>query len=106
MEFIEVTGTQEEAPKTLDFTGSPGKVYIRKNIRKEKETVGEEEIEVYKYDEALVSYEEYEEYAAEKASEDGDLQAELLLNQMDIMVKQEEQDDTLAEILLGMVDNE
>ena len=104
MKFIEVTGTQEVAPKALDFTGSPGKVYIRKNIRKITETVGEEEIEVYKYDEALVSYEEYEDYAAEQSSLDGDMQAEMLLNQMDILAKQEEQDDTLAEILLATVE--
>ena len=104
MKFIEVTGTQEVAPKVLDFTGSPGKVYIRKNIRKITETVGEEEIEVYKYDEALVSYEEYEDYAAELASLDNDMQAEMLLNQMDILAKQEEQDDTLAEILLATVE--
>lgn len=65
--------------------------------------MGEEEIECYKYEEALLSYEEYEDYAAEQASLDSDTQAEMLLNQMEIIANQEAQDDTLAEILLGMV---
>lgn len=84
--FKEVIGTQEEKPKEYDFEGSPGKVYVRRNIRRDTITSMDEEIEVWKYEEALMTMEEFGAYS----------QAVALSNQ-DAM------DATLAEILLNQI---
>ena len=58
----EVTGTQPNQPAELDATSSPSTVYLRRNIRQTEITSGEETIQVWKYEEAQLSKEEYEEY--------------------------------------------
>lgn len=85
--FKEVIGTQEERPEEFDFDGSPGKVYVRKNIRRETIISGEEEIEVWKYDEALMTMQEFSTYSQAMA-----------------LTKQAAMDETLAEILLNQME--
>jgi hypothetical protein len=86
--FKEVTGTQEERPEEFDFDGSPGKVYVRKNIRRETITSGEEEMEVWKYQEALMTFGEFNVYSQAVALENQNAMdatlAEILLNQMEV----------------------
>lgn len=50
-----------DKPKTVDITSTPGKVYMRDDIKK----VVKDDVTYYEYDEALLTAEEYEEYKAE-----------------------------------------
>lgn len=59
-------GSQEEKPKTIDTTSSSSVVYLRKNIRQitKVDEVSGEEITLWQYEEAVISHNEYDEYAA------------------------------------------
>lgn len=59
----EVVGTQPEKPLEVDTTSSPSTVYLRKNIREEERVDAEANItNVWVYDEAQLTPEEYKEY--------------------------------------------
>lgn len=57
-----VTGCQPNKPDEVDTTSSPTTVYLRRNIRQTEITSGEETIQVWEYEEAQLTKEEYEEY--------------------------------------------
>lgn len=110
MEWRKSTGTQTQQPAVLDLTSSPSTVYIRKNIT--KATVRDAEgvkIPVWKYDEAAISRDEYEKNEAiyselvvmiEQAASAESVYSDVLLQQADAQATLEEQDETLADILL------
>ena len=58
----QVTGSQQNRPDEVDTTSSPSTVYLRRNIEQVEITQGGETISVWKYDEAQLTREEYEEY--------------------------------------------
>ena len=58
-----VTGCQPNKPDEVDTTSSPTTVYLRRNIRQTEITSGEETIQVWAYEEAQLSLEEYKEYS-------------------------------------------
>ena len=62
-----VRGSQQTRPEELDLTSSPDKVYLRRNITTVTEanaTTGES-IQLWQYDEAILTREEYAQYKAE-----------------------------------------
>lgn len=66
--FKTVEGYQEEKPKLVDLTSSKGNVYLRKNIVEVPNLDAEgNELDTvhYKYDEAFLTLEEYEQYLEE-----------------------------------------
>ena len=58
----ETTGTQEEKPELIDEKSSPSTTNIRKDITREEIQSGSETVKVWKYKEAALTKEEYEEY--------------------------------------------
>lgn len=69
LDFYKAESTVE--PDEVDTISSPTTVYFRKNIR--QETVQDAdgiELTVWKYDEAMVSRQDFEEYRAEKQEAD------------------------------------
>lgn len=65
-----VRGSQQTRPEELDLVSSPDKVYLRRYITKVTETnaTTEEPIQLWQYDEAILTREEYAEYKAETES--------------------------------------
>lgn len=110
MEWRKTTGTQTTQPAVLDLDSSPSTVYIRKNIT--KATVRDAEgvkVPVWKYDEAAISRAEYEKNEAiyselvvmiEQQAANDSIYSDVLLQQADAQATLEEQDETLADILL------
>lgn len=62
-----VRGSQQERPAERDLTSSPDKVYLRRNIERitETDSMGSGPIQLWQYDEAILTPEEYQEYKAE-----------------------------------------
>ena len=87
MKFVVEHGTWETKPPEVDFESCPGKIYVRRNIHKETVTVGDEEIEQWVCEMALMAPEEYSIYS-----------------QTMTLIKQQEQDEVLAEILLNQME--
>lgn len=58
-------------PKEIDYESSPTTVYVRKNIveTEDKDEFGQATI-FFEYDEAQLTHEEYQLYAAEKTQKD------------------------------------
>lgn len=80
-----VEGTQQEQPKEVDTTSSPLTVYLRKDItRVEKEQNGET-IQVWHYQEAVLTIPEYVQYQKELAECDSLSQKELLESNLVVM---------------------
>lgn len=96
MEFKKVFGTQETKPLSVDTIGSPGKVYVRKNIVRATRKYGEDTVEGWEYDEALMSYEEFAIYS-QAASLSGETNTDETLANID---------ETLALILLNQIENQ
>ena len=68
VQFKSVEGFQEERPLELDFVSSAGNVYMRRNITEvpNVDQDGEEtEGTHWKYEECILTVEEYQEYPAE-----------------------------------------
>lgn len=79
-------GTQAEKPKELDTEASPFTVYIRKNIlREEKEQQDGGSAEVWTYDEAALTLEEYAQYQKELAECESLSQQELVESNLVVM---------------------
>jgi len=54
-------------PKEIDTLSSPTTVYLRKNIQEiEREDFNEQKTIIYKYDEAALTFTEYQTYLIEK----------------------------------------
>lgn len=69
LDFYKAESTVE--PDEVDAVSSPTTVYIRKNIRQDTvQDVDGNEFTVWKYDEAKVSRQDFEEYRAEKQEAD------------------------------------
>lgn len=69
LDFYKSESTVE--PDEVDTISSPTTVYIRKNIRQDTvQDVDGNEFTVWKYDEAKVSRQDFEEYRAEKQEAD------------------------------------
>lgn len=67
MTFQKVHGTQEEKPLSYEMCGAV--VFIRKNITRVTEMVGDDEIEMWEYDEAKVPTAEFVENFASEVSD-------------------------------------
>ena len=64
-------GSQSEKPSTVDTTASATVVYLRKNIERITridETTGEE-YQLWQYEEAILTHDEFEQYMAENIAE-------------------------------------
>lgn len=95
MVYKRVTGTQEERPLEIDTKSSKSVVYIRRDIeRVEKEDDQGNTYEVWEYDEAILTPEEYELYAKEMDSPSLDLMMQRI---NDITANQELGDITVEE---------
>ena len=72
MNFEYKTRTSYGEPLKIDDTSSPTTVYLRKNItsKKEYEPASQKEIDIYTYEEARISKEQYNNYLVEKAQAD------------------------------------
>lgn len=59
-------GSQEEKPKNIDTTSSATVVYLRKNIERitKVDEMSGEEVQLWQYEEAIVTHDEYDEYVA------------------------------------------
>lgn len=71
LEFKTVEGYQETKPLELDFVSAPNRVYIRKNITvvPNRDMEGREaEGTHWKYDEVMLTTEEYQQYLGEVQS--------------------------------------
>ncbi|MFR2633799.1 hypothetical protein [Neglectibacter timonensis] len=62
-----VRGSQQTRPEELDLTSSPDKVYLRRNITTVTEDNADtgESVQLWQYDEAILTREEYAQYKAE-----------------------------------------
>lgn len=58
-------GSQTEKPLEIDTQSSPTKVYIRKNIHEVTHNVDGENMTLWGYDEAVLTYAEYVRYSAD-----------------------------------------
>lgn len=68
IQYKRTEGSQVEKPLEVDALSSSTKVYLRKNIERvtkiDPET--EEPYEMWEYDEAIITHQEYEQWAAEE----------------------------------------
>lgn len=79
-------GTQAERPKELDTSASPFCVYLRKNIQQEtRERQGEGSVNVWTYDEAVLTLAEYALYKKELADCNSLSQQELMESNLVVM---------------------
>lgn len=78
MKFQHVTGTQETKPLEIDTVSSKGTVYIRRNIERVIVEQDETTLEVWEYDEAQLTPEEYEWYKRETDSPALDMTMQLI----------------------------
>ena len=62
-----VRGSQQPRPEELALTSSPDKVYLRRNITTVTEDNADtgESVQLWQYDEAILTREEYAQYKAE-----------------------------------------
>ena len=91
MKWKTVEGYQEERPKEIDLTSSLKTVYIRKNIRSVPNVDpegGEATGTHWKYDEAQMTFAEFETYSKDeifnRLSAMDETMAEILLNQLEV----------------------
>lgn len=108
--FRAAEGTQAEKPMTIEINGNT--VYVRKNIKRITKETEQGEVKAWSYEEAQLTIAEYMQnkialannlQVAEAGEAQADAYAEILLGQADIAIAQQQQDDTLAEILLSVV---
>ena len=87
MRFKEEHGSWAERPPEIDMTSCPGKVYVRRNIHQETVKRGEEELTEWVCEMCLMTLDEFAIYA-----------------QSEIISKQAQMDETLADILLNQME--
>ena len=88
MNFVVEHGTWEDRPPEVDMNSCPGKVYVRRNIHRETVGTGEEAVEEWVCEMALMTLDEFAAYsqtvALEKQTQMDATLAEILLNQMEV----------------------
>ena len=77
LDWKHVQGTQSDRPLETDTTSSPNCVYLRKDItRIVREDTDGNAVEMWDYDEAQLTPEEYAEYETVKSTVDGVMEME------------------------------